>query len=190
MPFIPNIWDTEAAIVEDEYKDKVGKLIRMSGMTGSEALKLYITIPTGYENWRPRYKPYFSYRFLITREINVLQIECHDTSPPRKGERILFLFEDNKAVHLQINKADAPSDGDYRKNTLLLSDYDLMLFAAYKLEAVEITDSSIGKVCRYEFIDESNEQYNSAWEGQELSKMIGERIVEVRKWIREDARKH
>jgi len=171
-----DIENTEASIVPGIIGKHCGKITKLAGMLGEDKLKLYITSEE-YNKLPLVLIPYLSFGLSVDVSYNHFAADCNNlTTPIKKGDSIIFCFEDKTMMKIVFPTGGLSSSG-VRKNFAIISDLELSYLWSNKVEKVKVQNNKNGISLNFEFASQGNDQYENIEQGKRLLQIMAKRLV-------------
>lgn len=168
IPWVPKIDDTEAHI-----SDGRAAIVKMSGTVGEDTLRLYRPIDSiGINNYK--YYPFLGINLYVDKDSNMLRLISNEKryAPLRKNDIVFFYFKDGSLIEKKL-PVGRVQDGRNVHAFVILSNYEFIHFSSSDLIYVS---TSYDNGIKFSFLDHPNKQYSSIDEGQNLLKIIINRL--------------
>lgn len=156
-----DILNTETSIIKDLYGNPKAKITRLSGGVGVSEIILYFTLEA-FRKFPINLIPKLKIEFIVDKRLNMLSFTTSkDISPLKKGETVVFHFEDNTYFQQKFNFGRSQY-GNEVKNYLFITDLELWHLTQVRLSHI-LMNSALERT--YDFINIPNAQYSNEIEG-------------------------
>lgn len=172
-----NIYKTEASITNDIMGRDRGIITMLSGAIDNSKINMYLTLDD-FRKFPLNLIPKAKIEIEVTSDVNILKVTTSkDVSPLKKGETIIFLFDDGCYFNSRFETGRIPF-GREVLNFVLLTNLQLWELTRKRLVQIKIC-SALEMV--YDFIDKPNEQYENENDGQILLQLACNNLVGIKK---------